>query len=201
MDAALLYRNTDDFTEQRLCNQARFRVISGQRTEWASVPDDEVFSFSHRKGCCAPQFFEQVEGRIDSLGLALIFEFRWLLTGNAPSDLPHACSESAGTDPLSGSTHEMGQQWPVCLGENVFSIRGDTVSNMRPPDTGLLACSPDETIAFQASQMRTDGIVGHPKLMRELVHGAVLCLEQSQNLAARALEQPFPPGGCLHGTE
>jgi hypothetical protein len=201
MDAALLYRDTDDFTQQRLSNQACFRVIGGQRTEWASVPDDEVFSFSHRKGRCAAHFFEQVESRVDSLGLALILEFGWLFTGNAPSDLPHARSESSGTEPLSGSAHEMGQQWPICFWENVFSIRGDTVGNVWPPDTGLLACSLDETIAFQASQVRADGIVGHPKLMRELVHGTILCLEQGQNLAARALEQPFPPGGNLHGTE
>src|SRR5918996_4850830 len=110
MDAVLLYRDTDDFTEHRLGNQACFRVIGGHRSEWASIPDDEVFSFSHRKACRAPHFFEQSESRVNSLGLALILKFCCLFAGNSPSDLPHAGAESPGTEPLSGSADEIVQQ-------------------------------------------------------------------------------------------
>ena len=93
---------------------------------------------------------------------------------------------------FSENVDEVREKWNVRARQQLLHFRCDCVQRRWAGDTGPLTGSVDQTVAFHARQLRSDGVWGHAKFGCEFVHRHRPAPQQRNDASSRAIEKLFP---------
>jgi hypothetical protein len=98
--AVLLYRNADDFSEQRLDDQTGVGVMRRYRRKRTTLAANERFPPGLVKCDCSAQFLQQIKGGQESFVSALFGELIAMFFRQRSTNLAHARPKFPRAEPL-----------------------------------------------------------------------------------------------------
>jgi hypothetical protein len=188
-----LYWRTNYFSEQRFCQQTRFRMICSRSSDGTAVAINKMFSILFAKSGRATELFENAECGIDSLFATFAFQTVHVFLRHLSARGPHSGAQVLGPDLAGEYRHQEGNQSAVCLRKKMLGFRTKGIGRVRFANARLHAGLHSKSVTFQAGEMRPDSVVREVQLVRQLVNRTVARAQKIENLAAGAFEKPLAP--------
>ena len=92
----------------------------------------------------------------------------------------------------------MMKQQSICFRKNLLGVGRKSIRRMRLSKTGSTALTLNQAIAFEADQVRSDGVVRQFQGGGEFIDSARFDPKQSEDLTARTIKHSLAPSLWFH---
>jgi len=174
----------DNFRKQRLDDQARFRMTASNRGKRAAVSQNHFLAVAFTQGSQAAEVAQHFERDLDPLTPASTSCLAEMIAGHSAADFAHRRADRAWTKALRHNAHKMIQQRAILFRKNVFRFVTEAVGGMRLSGSRPRPALPDQSVALQTNEMRSDRVIGQLQDRGQVVHGSVLDAEERENPSA-----------------
>src|SRR5205814_7850248 len=127
---------------------------------------------------------QHFEGDFDSLTAASTSCLAEMIASHSAADFAHRRTDRSRSEALRDDTHKMIQQRAILFGKNVFRFVTEAVGGMRLSGSRPRSALPDQSVALQTNEMRSDRVIGQLQDRGQVVHGPVLDAEERENPSA-----------------
>src|SRR4030095_6300140 len=168
------------------------------RSNWTTVPVNEVFPIFFTKTRRAAELLEHTECSINSLSARFTVQFAQMFMGHRSACGPHSGAQITWLNLAGEYRHQKRDQSPICLRKKVFGFRAQSIRDVRFADARPHACLRNESVTLQAGKVRSHGVIGQAQGVSEIIHGAFACSQKLKDFPSCAFEQPLAPAYMFH---
>lgn len=187
-------RASDDLAQEGLGDETCFGMIRCRGRNRASPAADNVGAINPLETRGAPKLRQNTNRRCYSLLARSPDPFAVAASRDFATDLAHGESQLPANESSANCFEHEIEQAAVGFRKHLLDGRRRRIQDMGLSGASARAGLRDKAVALKADEVRPDSVVREPQRNCQFVDSPVVLPEQTKDLAACALEQPFAPG-------